>query len=84
MFLVAVGELYCKDVSEWCFEKGRVSDSRLIEVHEDSCECHKDQGCMLDDNDNPDDDLNELDESETSDHDGDAEKNDDEESDYEV
>ena len=84
MLLVATGELHCKDGAEWYFEKARVSDGGLIEGREDSCEHHKDQGCMLHDKDEPDDDLHELDESETSDHNDDAEKNDDEDNDYEV
>ena len=84
MLLVAAWELHCKDGAEWHFEKACVSDGRLIESREDSREHCKDQGHMLDDNDEPDDDLHELDESETSDHDDNAEKNDDEDSDCEV
>ena len=48
-----------------------------MKVREDSYEHHKDQGHILDDNNEPDDDLHELDESKTSDHKDDAEKNDD-------
>ena len=74
MLLVAVGELHCKDGAKWCFEKSCVLDGGIIEVREDLCECCKDQVFMLDNNNEPDDNFHELDESENSYCDDDAEK----------
>ena len=81
---VAIGELYCNDREEWYFEKAHVTDSRLIDIREDLYDYYKDQGYMLDNNDEPNDDLYELDKTKAAlDHDK-AEKLDDEESDCKV
>ena len=82
MLLVSLGGLYYKDGTEYYFENSCVSDSGLIEAREELHDYCKDQGCMLDDDDVPDDDAHELDETETSYDRDDAEKSDDEDSHY--